>query len=401
MKKAVCVFPSLFILLLSLFGCGGTIKQNVIPVKTHNIEYIPESNPIKITGIKKVCIFPFADYSQQQSFLVPEKWGANIKIIEEITDQLIAHGITVAVQEDVNTLLADYEVIKPLNKKYLLYGTAEELETFEEEVNPGTPEYELKEALHSSEIKDELLKIIKKNKKKEETKTGDCERPTSPVLQGATVGLTKEMIVEIGKQLGVDLIFRGRIIEFGYKDTATFNPLYRGMVPVVLDSVKNVIFGADYYGYENDLEPLEYMMIGSGMGYAIGHQIIKRSSDTDTKLTGTIITRKEKVEDIDHDPQGTLGAAAGGLSGLITSHHPKNAKRSSILQIRVYAQDARTGEVLWSNRVEVEYTPRSNFSYNDIHPKTMFDQVIKQGVKSLMESFFKEEKKTPLKENKS
>ena len=86
---------------------------------------------------------------------------------------------------------------------------------------------------------------------------------------------------------------------------------------------------------------------------------------------------------------------------MIASQHPKNAKRTSVIQIRIYAQDARTGEVLWSNRAEVEYTPKSNFSYDDIHPKVMFDQVIKQGVKSLMDSFFSEAEKELNKETKS
>jgi hypothetical protein len=400
MKKGVYIYPALLISLLFVFGCGGVTKQTITPVKTDNVKYIPAKNPVRIEGVKKVCIFPFADYSHQQSFLEPQEWGGNVKIVEEVTDQLIAHGLSVAVQEDVNTMLADYEVIKPIKKKYLFYGTTGE-ENGNEEEEPGTPEYEMKKVSHGSEIKEELMSVIKKNKEREGKEKEDSSKPSSPVLQGATVGLTKEMVVDIGKELGVDLIIRGRIIEFGYKDTATFSPLYRGMIPVLLDSVKNVVFGADYYGYENDLEALEYMMVGSGVGYAIGHQMIKESVRTDTKLTGTFITREEKVKDVDRDAQGGIGAAAGGVSGLIASQHPKNAKRTSVIQIRIYAQDARTGEVLWSNRAEVEYTPKSNFSYDDIHPKVMFDQVIKQGVKSLMDSFFSEAEKVLTKETKS
>jgi len=401
MKKGVVILPALLIPLVLLTGCGGTVKQTIAPTKTDNVKYIPANNPVKIEGVRKVCVFPFADYSHQQSLLVPEEWGANVKIIEEITDQLVAHGLTVAVQEDVNTLLADYEVIKPIKKKYLLYGSTGEEQGNDNDQNPGTPEYELKKVSHGQEIKDELMSVLKKNNEREGKEQEDKSKPASPVLQGATVGLSKEMILDIGKQLGTDLIIRGRIIEFGYKDTATFSPLYRGMIPVLLDSVKNVVFGADYYGYENDLESLEYMMVGSGVGYAVGHQIIKETVRNDTKLVGGIISREEKVKDVDRDSQGGLGAAAGATAGFITSQHPKEAKRTSVIQIRIYAQDARTGEVLWSNRAEVEYTPKSNFSYDDIHPKVMFDQVIKQGVKSLMDSFFSEAEKTLNKETKS
>jgi len=399
MKKGIYILPALIISLLLIVGCGGSIKQTIPPTKTTNVKYIPTKNPVRIEGIKKVCIFPLADYSHQQSFLEPEEWGGNIRIMEEITDQLISHGLSVVVQEDVNTMLADYEVIKPFKKKFLLYGTTgEEVDESEE---PGTPEYEMKKVEHAFEIKEELMKFIRKNKEREGKEREDQSLPASPVLQGATVGLSKEMIIEIGKQMGVDLIIRGRIIEFGYKDTQTFSPLYRGMIPVLLDTVKNVVFGADYYGYENDLESLEYMMAGSGIGYAIGHQIIKRSTSTDTKLSGTFITRKEKVEDVDHDPQSGIGAGLGAATGYLASQHPKTAKRSSVVQIRIYAQDAKTGEVLWSNRTEVEYTPKTNFSYDDIHPKVMFDEAIRQGVKSLMDSFFGEAGKILPKETKS
>jgi hypothetical protein len=399
MNRGLCIFSAFVISFFLIIGCGGNIKQTIAPAKTDNVKYIPTKNPVRIEGIKKVCIFPLADYSHQQSFLETEEWGGNIKIMEEITDQIISHGLSVVVQEDVNTLLADYEVIKPIRKKYLLYGTAGE-EAIENE-EPGTPEYEMKKVEHSPEIKEELMNIIRRNKEKEGREKEDRSHPDSSVLQGTTVGLNKEMVMEIGKQLGVDLIIRGRIIEFGYKDTSTFSPLYRGAIPVLLDSVKNMVFGADYYGYEDDLEALEYMMVGSGMGYAIGHQIIKRSTSTHTELQGLLITREKKVTDVDHDAQGGLGAAAGGVSGLIASQHPKTAKRSSVLQIRIYAQDARTGEVLWSNRTEVEYTPWSNFSYGDIHPKVMFDEVIKHGVKSLMDNFFNEAERVLPKEAKS
>lgn len=399
MNRGVCILPALIISFLLIIGCGGSIKQTIPPAKTPNVKYIPAKNQVRIEGVKRACIFPFADYSHQQSFLEPQEWGGNIKIMEEITDQLISRGLSVVVQEDVNTLLADYEVIKPIKKRYLLYGTSGEEANDSEE--PGTPEYEMKKYQHGSEIKEELMKFIKRNKEKEGKVTDDKSLPASPVNQGATIGLSKEMITEIGKQLGVDLIIRGRIIEFGYKDTSTFNPLYRGMIPVLLDTVKNVVFGADYYGYENDLEGLEYMMIGSGIGYAIGHQIIKREVESDTKLTGRLITRREKVEDVDHNPQGGIGAGLGAASGFMASQHPKEAKRTSIVQIRIYAQDARTGEVLWSNRTEVEYTPVSNFSYECIHPKCMFDEAVKEGVKSLMDNFFSESGKVLPKETKS
>ena len=80
----------------------------------------------------------------------------------------------------------------------------------------------------------------------------------------------------------------------------------------------------------------------------------------------------------------------GAVAGWMASQHPKKAKRSAVVQVRIYAQHAETGDVLWSNRVEMEYTPNSYFAYHETHPKVMFDKAIKEGIKALMDSFFSE-----------
>jgi hypothetical protein len=74
----------------------------------------------------------------------------------------------------------------------------------------------------------------------------------------------------------------------------------------------------------------------------------------------------------------------------MAAQHPKKAKRSAVVQVRIYAQDPVTADVLWSNRVEIEYTPNNNFAYNDTNQKVMLDKAVKEGVKALMDSFFTE-----------
>ncbi len=87
---------------------------------------------------------------------------------------------------------------------------------------------------------------------------------------------------------------------------------------------------------------------------------------------------------------GAAGLALGTFSGWMASQHPKKAKRSAVVQVRLYAQNALNGDVLWTNRAEIEYTPKSNFAYDETHPKTMFDNAVKSGIKQLMDDFFKE-----------
>ncbi|MEI6126308.1 MAG: hypothetical protein WCQ99_07100 [Pseudomonadota bacterium] len=352
---------------------------------TPNVKYVPAENTVAITGIRKVAIFPFADYSHQQDNMGVDTWGGNIKIQEEITDHLVAHGLTIAVQEDVNTVLVDQDIIRPIDKeKYLMYGTVTEEDKNYKKI--GTPEYELTQVKHSFDMANEIKKIVDLGKQKDKTTVSH-----TPVLQGATVGLTKEKIVEIAQILGVDMIIRGRIIDYGYKDVGTMNPLYRGFVPVAIDSVKDLLWGAtNSYGYEDDLEDIENILIGGGLGYVIGNSIISRSTHHSSGISGGLISRRTSSEHSSTDDYGLQGAAIGAASGWLASQHPKKAKRSAVVQVRIYAQNAETGDVLWSNRVEIEYTPKSNFAYDETHPKAMFDKAVKEGVKALMDSFFAE-----------
>jgi flagellar motor protein MotB len=74
--------------------------------------------------------------------------------------------------------------------------------------------------------------------------------------------------------------------------------------------------------------------------------------------------------------------------GTIANLYPRKKQVSSIVQIRMYAQDVQTGDVIWSNRVETEYTPRSNQAFNSKHLKTMFDKNIERGISLLMDDMF-------------
>lgn len=381
-KPFSCILLCFFVALL--IGCSGAvIKKTIATSPTPNVKYAPEENRVVLSGIKKVAIFPFADYSHQQDHLGTDQWGGNIKIIEEITDHLVAHGISVTVQEDINTLLVDHDIIRPIDKdKYLIYGTFEDSDQKNKIIT--SPEYELENYEHSPTMTNEIMKIINRNKNKQK-----LSKSASPIVQGNTVGLTREKIVDLGQDLGVDLIIRGRIIDYGYKDIGTLNPLYRGFVPVVIDSVKDLLFGATgSYGYEDDLENIESILTGAALGYVAGNQLIDRSTSHSSSITRGLVSRRTSSSDVDHDTYKWQGAAVGAGAGWMAAQHPKKAKRSAVMQVRIYAQDTETGDVRWSNRVEIEYTPKSNFAYNETHPKVMFDKVVKEGVKALMDSFF-------------
>jgi flagellar motor protein MotB len=54
----------------------------------------------------------------------------------------------------------------------------------------------------------------------------------------------------------------------------------------------------------------------------------------------------------------------------------------------MYAQDVKTGNIIWSNRVETEFNPRTGMAFKSKHPKTMFDKNIQRGVRLLMDDLF-------------
>lgn len=355
------VFKAL-VLMVFIFGCGGVLKDTVVPAEHSALQHSASENRLAMEGIRKVALFPFADYSHQQDFLHAEIWGGNIKIIEEITDHFVKQGISVAVQEDVNSVLVDNDVIKPLANQQLIYGSdGDEKTKFRTKVI-GTPEYDLVNVEHSEDMKEEIVNVIKSEMALEK-----AEKPPvqTSILQGTTVGLSREMIADLGEALGVDLIVRGRIIEYGLKDIDTYNPLQRGFLPVLIEPMKDVLFGAaDAKNYEYDLEDVNYSQLWRPFGFGFG----------------------EKTED---DLEGSWNVLMEHSFGTLSNLHPRKKSVSSIVQIRMYVQDAKTGDVVWSNRVETEFTPYTNLSFNDKHHKTMFDKSIKRSVKLLMDDLFK------------
>jgi len=352
---------NVLVLMLLAVGCSGVVKETIDPTETP-MGYVAGDNPIEIVGVRKVALFPFADYSHQQEFLKNGIWGGNIRILEEITDQLVAHGIAVTVQEDVNTLLVDNNIIQPMANQYLIYGTGgDDKVEFRTKVI-GTPEYDLVNVEHSEDMKDEIISIIR-----DEMALEEAEKPPiqTPVLQGATVGLSREKVVELGERLGVDLIVRGRIIEYGFKEKDTYNPLKRGFLPVLIEPIEDVLLGvAEVKKYESDLEDVDFSRLGEGAGFLFG----------------------QKAED---DLEGTWDLMVEHSFGSLANLYPRKKDVSTVVQIRMYAQDAKTGDVLWSNRAETEYIPSTSLSFNGNHPKTMFDMNIKRCVKLLMDDFFR------------
>src|SRR4029453_11543753 len=73
----------------------------------------PIAGRVQFATVYRVAIFPFADYSHQQPVVQALEWGGNRTIIETLTDHFITHGIGVALQDDLNTLLLANGILHP------------------------------------------------------------------------------------------------------------------------------------------------------------------------------------------------------------------------------------------------------------------------------------------------
>jgi hypothetical protein len=327
---------TLFLLsIIFLAGCSSlTLKKSSYVANPSG----PSFNP---GNIRRVAIFPFADYSYQQSFVEPLRWGLNTEVIEDLTDEFIKKGIMVVAQEDVNGLLISEDIMKPVETEEVASALERIQDNLQNELSAISPEYELKRKGHSEEMYAEI-KGMTNDKNKEAVLNRVLENLSlkEPVLQGATVSLSGNKIKELGAGLGADVIVRGRIIEAGnLKKTA--NPAFsnQGVVSSILNPLKIFFFGqGDAY---------------ASLGYA----------------------QQEKYED------GILDAYSFKASPTGTN--------VALVEIRIYLQDVKTGEIIWSGRAESTYNPNIFKKY----PKDMFDKVVRKTTVSLARDLFKKRKK--------
>lgn len=143
-----------------------------------------------------------------------------------------------------------------------------------------------------------------------------------------THGLDTKTVSKIGHEFNADYILRGRILEFKTRQGTSWAPSRRGFLPVVFESIGRSVFGyvsSDSYDERDE-------MVGNDLTHGQG----------------------------DIDAQGTV-------------------------QMRMWVQEASTGNVIWSNRIRVQVAPESVVADNQYD--TLFNTAIEQGVSVLVDHF--------------
>jgi len=153
-------------------------------------------------------------------------------------------------------------------------------------------------------------------------------QPSEDGENSLTHGLNNQSIVKIGRHFSADYIVRGRIIQYKDRLDPSWAPWKKGALPFFVGGTKNILIG--------NATPQKYDSTDSF------------SSDwKDLQSFGDV-------------PQ-------------------------AIVQIRIWVQDAYTGNIVWTNRANVEVSPQSFFA--DYQYDALFETATEKVVATLMNDF--------------
>ena len=327
------------LLALVISGCGQIVKESL---------KVPPPQKSAAGTDKTVVILPFADYSYADD--IDTAFRRNLYVTENINDQLVANSFRVPIQEDVFGYLVSQKIINILAYEE---KTSSRLE--DELDGEWSPEME-------SNIR-YYLDLSRKNS------ASDKPVMASP----GTHGLTQNEVVKIGRQFGADYIVRGRIIEFKTRQDPSWNPLQRGILTFVTGSTSKLAFGnasADQY------DMIGNMVAGAAWGGLIGSGV---EWPWDTAEADQTILGISGGRDANTILWGGVGSQLGKLA------HNSGEMPQAVVQLRIWVQDAFTGDVVWTNRVDVKVSPESVLA--DTQYDELFEKATEKAISTLIDNF--------------
>jgi hypothetical protein len=321
------------ILAMSLAGCGQTVIET-LNVPTPVSPYAPGKG-------MTAMILPFADYSYGDNLASAHR--RNLKITETLTDHLVMNGFSLPVQEDVFFYLVDQNVISlvPYEEKHS--------NSLSNELSGDW----------SPQMKDHLRAYLS-----QQQVTNNRNVASSP----GTHGLTTNTIAKMARQFHADYIVRGRILEYKTRQEATWAPWKKGILPFITGSTNQILYG---FAGSEQYDELGMMVSGGVVGALAGHNGNYPFGDDDI-LSGSAVSGNDIA-------WGVIGGALGQMS------YNTGRVDQAVVQMRIWVQEAATGNVVWTNRIQVQVSPESIFA--DAQYDVLFDQAIEKGVSTLIDDF--------------
>lgn len=321
---------------LTLASCSQAVIEDL---------KVPENPGYNAPGYGKTAvILPFADYSDGDTLESAHR--RNLMITETITDRLSGHGFSLPVQEDVFQYLVTENVISLAHYKNNMS------KSLAYEIDKGDWSVKMKSILQ--DYADQRL-----------------ENSNGAVNSPGAHGLSSKTVAKIGRQFHADYIVRGRILEYKTRYETTWEPWKKGILPFVNGAANQVLFG---FASSDEYDERNSIITGGILGSSLGHDASWPWDDSSDEILG--ITGGADANSIFW---GIAGAGIGKAA------HQSGKVDQAVVQLRMWIQEADSGQVVWTNRISVKVTPESVFADNQYD--TLFNAAIEKGVTKLIDNF--------------
>ena len=320
------------VLAFALTGCGHTVIQTL---------NVPEGPVYNGAGKgRSIVILPFADYTYADN--LASAHHRYLKVTESLTDRLTANGFSLPVQEDVFQYMVEQNFI-------------------------SLAPYEQGSASLTNELAgdwSDMMKAEIRHYIQAQQLSNSKGVSSSP----GTHGLTPNSIMKIGSNFNADYIMRGRILEYKTRQEVSWAPWKKGIIPVVAGGSSQMLFGfAHSDQYDEQDETVTGGILGAWIAGNQGWPVHNNATIFGSAISGNTVA------------WGVAGATLGNMS------HNSGKIDQAVVQIRIWVQEAATGNVVWTNRVQVQISPESIFA--DSQYDILFDQAIEKGVSTLIDNF--------------
>jgi len=326
------------LLALLISGCGQTVKESL------KVQPTPKSTA---GADKSIVILPFADYSYADD--VETAYRRSLYITENITDQMVSNRFHVSVQEDVFQYLAGQKIIN------LMAYEGGKTSLLEDELQDEW----------SAAMKGQLQHYIELTNSRANDK---------PVLNSpGTHGLSQQEVVKIGRHFKADYIVRGRIVEYKTRQDPSWNPMKKGWLTFITGSTSKLTFGS---ASTDQYDMLGNMVTGAFWGGLLGSGLSWPwdPAQADQTILGISGGR---------DANTIFWAGTGGALGKLGQKSGEIPQ--AVVQLRMWVQDAYTGDVVWTNRVDVKVSPETVLA--DYQFDALFESATEKAITTLVDNF--------------
>ncbi len=292
---------------------------------------------------RSIVVLPFADYSEGD---IASAQRRSMLIAESFADKLNACGFSMPIGEDVFAWLVKEGVIN------LAGDNTADTSSLDNEI--GNSDW-------SDTMRSEIVRY--REKVKEDTAKAAASTP-------GVHSLTKARLAKLGRHFKADYVVRGRILEFKTRDEARWEPWKKGVLPFVYGGTNRILNG---FANSEDYDARNEGFAGAFMGGLLTH----KNAHWPWKGDRTIL--------------GMTNGSANTITWMLASYAygsqvtHNSRMEQAVVQMRVWVQEAASGNVVWTNRIRVAVAPESVLA--DRQYDLLFNKAIEKAVTTLTKNF--------------